>query len=76
MHLLKIGFSQITPANLNGSRQNFIGICRPKSNLTCYNFGALGQRGAKWRRKGGCFCNGYNKVALLCNRRDRHEIRE
>jgi len=33
MYLLKIGFSQITPANLNRSRQNFTGICRPNSNL-------------------------------------------
>jgi len=35
MYLLKIGFSQITPANLNGSRQNFIAICRPSSSLMC-----------------------------------------
>jgi len=33
MCLLKIGFSRITHANLNGSGQNFTNLCRQDSNL-------------------------------------------
>jgi len=37
--------------------------------------GALGQRGAKWRRKSGCFFSKeHNEVTVLCNGTDRHEI--
>jgi len=63
MYLLKIGFSRITPANLNGSRYNFTDLCTLNSNVMCWNFGVLGQRGVKWRRKRWVFfCNGYNEL--------------
>jgi len=37
---------------------------------------AFEPKGAKWLRKGGRFCNGYNELAFLCIRTDRHEFRE
>jgi len=51
MYLLKIGFSRISPANLNVSRENFAGIRRSNSNLThVLKFWRLDRKGAKWRR--------------------------
>jgi len=59
MYFLKTGLSRITPANLNGSRQNFTGICRPNSNLTCLNYDARSEpTGPKMAAKSGCFVRG------------------
>jgi len=46
MYLLKVGFLRITLANLNGSRQNFAGVCRPNSNLVL-KFWCPGPKGCK-----------------------------
>jgi len=57
MYWFKIGFSRMTPVNLNGCGQNFTGICRPNSNVS--HFGALGfQRGANGGERSGCFVTG------------------
>jgi len=46
MFLLKIGFSRITLANLNGSRQNFTGVCsKLKSHVL--KFWRRGPKGRK-----------------------------
>jgi len=55
MYLLKITFSRITPANLKGFRQNFTGVCRPKSNLVL-KFWSTGPKGRKMAAKMWIFC--------------------
>ena len=73
--LLKIGFLQITLANLNASGQNFTGIYRQNSNLAL-TFWRPGPKGHKMAVKSvGVFCNGCNELAFLCTGTDRHEIR-
>jgi len=71
MYLLKIGFSGITPANLNGSGY-FTGVCRPNSNLMCSNFSRPGPKERKMSVKTGSFCNRYNELSFLCNGSDGH----